>query len=570
MPVLRQLHAAYSGYHLSRAGTRELLTGFDIDELASSYNVALHKAPVAVDDVNLAVSLGAPAVLGHIDPSLVGKGAMPCFGRVLSATSSQGADSRNLLLDVEVTPEFAEWLDKGYYDDVSLSYYGENDPRNPTPGHKQIRHIGFLGAENPAMKGMAAIPTASEFAESLATGIDEGFLSITLPIEFGEITDNMAKKLTGTDSTTTAGGATSAAASSDAADQPAPQIETSNVDPVLLLVSLLQDGDKGYKGEVSSFDPEPTEDNKYLWNDAKQTFSGSFLDNSGYEVETYDFSLALQKDGSLVRSYKLRQAAANDPDDATVEKEADATEAPEYAENNMAPLVALGFGGATQSTSASELYDGDTTSSAGDMDDAAPAIAPTSITLAYKDYDALIAKAASADAYAASAAEMQKQMRLSALSDALQPLYDMGLLGSFVPADQLADALDAMTQAGPIGSGGDMDDSYEYAESEGSAVSGNATEVLTKFLSAISVGVAAKISKEEVAIEFGEMPEASEQSHEFSEAVLKTANNTPRGLTSNPDMQELHTKAVAYCEANGTNHRNQKDYRLALKKVTEG
>jgi len=72
-----------------------------------------------------------------------------------------------------------------------------------------------------------------------------------------------------------------------------------------------------------------------------------------------------------------------------------------------------------------------------------------------------------------------------------------------------------------------------------------------------------------VPIEFGEMPEASQQAPEFSEAILKTANNTPRGVSANAEMQELHTRAVEFCESNGMDHRRQKDYRLAIKKVTQ-
>lgn len=70
------------------------------------------------------------------------------------------------------------------------------------------------------------------------------------------------------------------------------------------LINLLTCGSKGYKGEITRFNPEPSEDNNYLWDDKRQVFEGQFIDASGDEEEIYDFVLKQKKDGSMTRSYK--------------------------------------------------------------------------------------------------------------------------------------------------------------------------------------------------------------------------------------------------------------------------
>jgi hypothetical protein len=49
----------------------------------------------------------------------------------------------------------------GRFKKISSSFYGPASPNNPVPGVYYLRHIGFLGAQPPAVKGLRA----SEFAE---------------------------------------------------------------------------------------------------------------------------------------------------------------------------------------------------------------------------------------------------------------------------------------------------------------------------------------------------------------------------------------------------------------------
>ena len=191
---------------------------------------------MAVDDLTTAISLGAPAVLGHLDPSLVhAKGAIPAFGRVLKATAL-GSD---LYLDLELTDQMADWISQGLYDHVSVSWYDRLDPRNPTPGKLHLRHVGWLGAQPSAMKDLA-LPKVADIEYSEQNGSDTPSLSVAIEFteSFTEIFTDPLEILM----------KTKEFAEGDAA---ASIEEVSTADPVQMLVNILQDGSKGYKGEIS-------------------------------------------------------------------------------------------------------------------------------------------------------------------------------------------------------------------------------------------------------------------------------------------------------------------------------
>ena len=95
----------------------------------------------------------APAVIGH--PKLTS----PAYGWAKTFQIKDGLVYAEL---DQVNPEFAEAFNSGAYKKRSLSIYLPESPGNPKPGHYYARHIGFLGAAAPAIKGL---PDAS-FAES--------------------------------------------------------------------------------------------------------------------------------------------------------------------------------------------------------------------------------------------------------------------------------------------------------------------------------------------------------------------------------------------------------------------
>ncbi len=78
-----------------------------------------------------------------------------------------------LIAEVDkVAPEFAEAVNAGRYRKVSASFYPPTHHGNPKPGKWYLKHIGFLGAAAPAVKGLGTV--------SLAEGDADGLVSFAL------------------------------------------------------------------------------------------------------------------------------------------------------------------------------------------------------------------------------------------------------------------------------------------------------------------------------------------------------------------------------------------------------
>ncbi|MBN5414449.1 hypothetical protein JY554_00895 [Serratia marcescens] len=147
------------GTHTAMDGRTMTLTAEDCIDMANSYDPALSEAPF---------------VIGH--PKLTA----PSYGW------SRRFEYRDGFLYTEphqVNPAFAEAFNAGSYKKRSLSFYLPNTPGNPKPGHFYPRHVGFLGAVPPGVKGL---PDA-EFAE-YAEG-DDAPVSFAIPWETEVLTD---------------------------------------------------------------------------------------------------------------------------------------------------------------------------------------------------------------------------------------------------------------------------------------------------------------------------------------------------------------------------------------------
>tara|TARA_B100000965_G_scaffold127651_1_gene106191 strand:+ start:6282 stop:7493 length:1212 start_codon:yes stop_codon:yes gene_type:complete len=128
-----------AGQHVALDGRAVEFTEAVLQEIVDSYDRKLHEAPL---------------VIGH--PKLNG----PAYGW---AKSVEVRDGMLFAEPHEVVPEFAELANRKMYKKRSASIYLPDSPGNPTPGKHYLRHIGFLGAMPPAIKG---IPDAAlEFAE---------------------------------------------------------------------------------------------------------------------------------------------------------------------------------------------------------------------------------------------------------------------------------------------------------------------------------------------------------------------------------------------------------------------
>lgn len=110
----------------------------DLAATVQAYDPALHEAPL---------------VIGHP------KHDAPAAGWVKALSTA--ADGLVATPD-QVDPAFAELVAKGSFKKISASFYHPDSPSNPVPGVYYLRHVGFLGAQPPAVKGLRPIELAED------------------------------------------------------------------------------------------------------------------------------------------------------------------------------------------------------------------------------------------------------------------------------------------------------------------------------------------------------------------------------------------------------------------------
>jgi hypothetical protein len=105
-----------------------------IQKIVNSYNVSVHEAPI---------------VIGHpkIDD--------PAYGWVSSLATNDFGEIEAEIDQVE--PAFAELVNAGRFKKVSASFYNPDSEINPVKGTYYLRHVGFLGATPPAIKGLGNV-----------------------------------------------------------------------------------------------------------------------------------------------------------------------------------------------------------------------------------------------------------------------------------------------------------------------------------------------------------------------------------------------------------------------------
>ncbi len=132
-----------TGTWTDSAGNTRTWKEEDLDKIATRYNPAEHEAPVVVGHPKD----NAPAY-GWVE-------ALKREGNVLKAKLKQ------------LVPEFVEMVKKGMFKKRSISLYPD----------LKLRHIGFLGAQPPAVKGLADV----QFGEGEASEIETDFAAPAAP-----------------------------------------------------------------------------------------------------------------------------------------------------------------------------------------------------------------------------------------------------------------------------------------------------------------------------------------------------------------------------------------------------
>lgn len=122
-----------TGTHTSAEGRTLTFGESELASMARSYDPQIHHAPI---------------VVGHP------KTDAPAYGWVngLSVT-----DGRLVAEPGDVDPAFADLVKKRRFGKVSASFYTPDAPANPAPGSWYLRHVGFLGAQPPAVKGLKPV-----------------------------------------------------------------------------------------------------------------------------------------------------------------------------------------------------------------------------------------------------------------------------------------------------------------------------------------------------------------------------------------------------------------------------
>jgi hypothetical protein len=141
--AVKRIHIFKPGRQVDSHGQAIDFSEAVLQDIAASYDPSLHEAPL---------------VVGH--PSTNG----PAYGWVKRLRADSGLQAE----PYQVDPAFAELVEAGRYKKVSASFYLPDSPANPKPGSYYLRHVGFLGAAPPAVKGLRPI----EFSSS-AEGVVE-------------------------------------------------------------------------------------------------------------------------------------------------------------------------------------------------------------------------------------------------------------------------------------------------------------------------------------------------------------------------------------------------------------
>lgn len=115
-------------------------------------HVAMNGQAYAFSESALAATVAAYDPAKHEAPLVVGhpKHDAPAYGWVKSLAFADGLDAETQQVD----PAFAEMVGRGAFKKISASFYAPDSPSNPVPGVYYLRHVGFLGAQPPAVKGL--------------------------------------------------------------------------------------------------------------------------------------------------------------------------------------------------------------------------------------------------------------------------------------------------------------------------------------------------------------------------------------------------------------------------------
>jgi hypothetical protein len=148
------------GTHRDSEGNERTWTSADLDRMISVYDPTHHEAPI---------------VIGHP------KDNSPAFGWVRGLKRKDGT----LYAAADLLPEFDEMVKRGLFKKRSISVYEDGT----------LRHIGFLGAKPPAIKGLPDIRFGEGGAVTIeVAGFNTNYTEGGTPMKFTEWIRQLAGK----------------------------------------------------------------------------------------------------------------------------------------------------------------------------------------------------------------------------------------------------------------------------------------------------------------------------------------------------------------------------------------
>jgi len=124
-------------FEIFRAGTQTSSNGTTMDFSEDMLRASVEAYDPAISE--------APIVVGHPRDN------HPAFGWINSLSYADGVITAH---PDQIDADFAELVEKGRYKKRSASFYLPDSPNNPKPGTLYLRHVGFLGGQPPAVKGL--------------------------------------------------------------------------------------------------------------------------------------------------------------------------------------------------------------------------------------------------------------------------------------------------------------------------------------------------------------------------------------------------------------------------------
>lgn len=157
--VNRRMAIFKTGVHTDSAGRKKEWTREDLARIAGAYDPAVHEAPV---------------VIGHPETN------SPAFGWAKKLT----VEGDTLWADAEIVPELDDLIGRGLYKKRSMSLYDDGT----------LRHIGFLGGNPPAVKGLPDIAFDDAGAVSFEFATHSKNKEVATMPKFWEWLKELAKK----------------------------------------------------------------------------------------------------------------------------------------------------------------------------------------------------------------------------------------------------------------------------------------------------------------------------------------------------------------------------------------